>query len=305
MSLTQTSRLVTGDKGFVGQLCMRAWPTAVGLTDLAGGEIDIRDKAALKRALADTSLSEVVHLAGISFVPESVADPLATYQVNFLGTLNLFEALREAGFQGRFIFVSSGDAYGLVQEARLPVDEKTPLLPRNPYAVSKAAAEALCHHWSQTGGFEVMVARPFNHIGAGQSPRFALSDFARQIAVMRNGSIEKKLSVGNLDVTRDFLDARDVVRAYDLLFRHGENAQIYNICSSCEYLLSDLVRRLIKISGLDVSLDVDPSRWRPAEQLRMVGSNAKLIAATSWSPMFDLDEALLQTYRYWENELDA
>jgi len=305
MSLTQTIRLVTGDKGFVGQLCMRAWPMAVGLTDLAGGEIDIRDKAALKRALAGTSLSEVVHLAGISFVPESVAGPLATYQVNFLGTLNLLEALREAGFQGRFIFVSSGDAYGLVQEARLPVDEKTPLSPRNPYAVSKAAAEALCHQWSQTGGFEVMVARPFNHIGAGQSPRFALSDFARQIALMRNGGTEKKLSVGNLNVTRDFLDARDVVRAYDLLFRYGENAQIYNICSSCEYLLSDLVRRLIKISSLDVSLEVDPSRWRPAEQLRMVGSNAKLKAATSWSPLFGLDEALLQTYRYWENELDA
>lgn len=302
MSQVKT-RLVTGDKGFVGQLCLKEWPTAVGLTELAGGEVDIRDKSALVRALSGSSLSEVVHLAGISFVPESVADPLGTYQVNFLGTLNLLEALRETGFKGRFIFVSSGDAYGLVDEQSLPVQEQTPLSPRNPYAVSKAAAEALCYQWSQTGGFEVMVARPFNHIGPGQSARFALSDFARQIARMRDGQAAKTLFVGNIEVTRDFLDARDVVHAYDLMFKAGDNAQTYNICSSREYLLSNLVRRLIKISGLNVSLEVDPSRWRPAEQLRMAGSNAKLIKATGWSPVYDLDETLLQIYRYWENEL--
>jgi GDP-4-dehydro-6-deoxy-D-mannose reductase len=82
---------------------MQAWPTAVGLSELAGGDVDISDKAALKRALAGASLTEVIHLAGISFVPDSVADPLRTYQVNFIGTLNLLECLREIGFSGRFI----------------------------------------------------------------------------------------------------------------------------------------------------------------------------------------------------------
>ena len=298
------TRLVTGDQGFVGTLCMQAWPTAVGLSELAGGDIDISDKAALKRALAGASLTEVIHLAGISFVPDSVADPLRTYQVNFIGTLNLLECLREIGFSGRFIFVSSGDAYGLVPADCLPVHESTPLMPRNPYAVSKAAAEALCYQWSQTSDFEVIVARPFNHIGAGQSERFALSDFAKQIASMRHRPGRNHLSVGNIEVTRDFLDARDVVRAYDLLFKGGSNANVYNICSSKEYLLSDLVRRLIRISGESITIEVDPSRWRPAEQNRMVGSNTKLTNATGWVPAVDLDETLVLIYKYWEQQLE-
>lgn len=298
------NRLVTGDKGFVGTLCMQAWPSALGLSDLAGADVDICDKAALKRALSGANLTEVIHLAGVSFVPDAVADPLRTYQVNFLGTLNLLECLRELGFSGRLIYVSSGDAYGLVPAESLPVLEGTPLLPRNPYAVSKAAAEALCYQWSQAGSFEVMVARPFNHIGPGQSERFALSDFAKQIATMRHLPGPKQLRVGNIEVTRDFLDARDVVRAYDMLFRGGSNANVYNICSSQEYLLSDLVRRLIQISGADIAIEVDASRWRPAEQTRMVGNNTKLSNATGWAPSVDLGETLLQIYQFWEQQLD-
>lgn len=298
-------RLVTGDRGFVGALCLREWPDAVGLSELAGSDVDVRDRDALVRALSGTTFDEVVHLAGISFVPESVADPLGTYGVNFLGTLSLLESLREVGFKGRFLFVSSGDAYGLVDEASLPVTESTPLAPRNPYAVSKAAAEALCYQWSQTGGFEVLVARPFNHIGPGQSERFALSDFARQIVLLVRGGAPRVLLVGNIGVTRDFLDARDVVRAYDMLLEGGVNANVYNICSSREYSLSDLVSRLIEISGQEIAVETDAARWRLAEQRRMLGSNAKLVAATGWAPAFDLDETLIQIYRHWEQQVDA
>jgi GDP-4-dehydro-6-deoxy-D-mannose reductase len=302
------NRLVTGDKGFVGNLCMQTWPNAVGLSELAGAEIDICNKATLKHALSQISvhnpLTEVLHLAGISFVPDAVANPRGTYEVNFLGTLNLLECLQELGFKGRFIYVSSGDAYGLVATEHLPVHEDMPLMPRNPYAVSKAAAEALCYQWSQSSGFEVLVARPFNHIGPGQSERFALSDFAKQIAGMRHSVSEKKLSVGNIEVTRDFLDVRDVVRAYDMLFKGGSNANVYNICSSREYLLSDLVRRLIHISGVDIAIEVDASRWRPAEQTRMVGSHTRLTQATGWAPVVSLDETLLQIYQYWEHRLE-
>jgi GDP-4-dehydro-6-deoxy-D-mannose reductase len=267
--------------------------------------VDVRDKDALVRALSGNAFDEVVHLAGISFVPDSVADPLGTYEVNFLGTLSLLESLREVGFAGRFLFVSSGDAYGLVDEGQLPVTEATALAPRNPYAVSKAAAEALCYQWSQTSGFEVLVARPFNHIGPGQSERFALSDFARQIALLCRGEAPRVLRVGNVEVTRDFLDARDVVRAYDALLKCGVNANVYNICSSREYSLSDLVGRLIKISGQQITVETDAARWRPAEQRRMLGSNAKLVAATGWAPAFDLDETLTQIYRHWEQQVDA
>ena len=298
-------RLVTGDEGFVGRHCLEAWPNALGLTELAGtSTIDICDKASLFQVLSRANVSEVIHLAGVSYVPDSVADPRLTYEVNFLGTLNLLQCLQELGFKGRFLFVSSGDAYGLVPNDHLPVHEEQPLMPRNPYAVSKAAGEALCYQWSQTCGFEVLVARPFNHIGPGQSERFAISNFAKQIVTMRYKDDERKISVGNIEVTRDFLNVQDVICAYNLLFRKGVNANVYNICSSEEYLLSDLVRRLIQISGLEIAIELDPSRWRPAEQPRMIGSNAKLVNATGWAPTVDMDKTLKQIYQYWEHCLE-
>ena len=301
----QQSRLITGDKGFVGGLCMQSWPQAIGLTTLAmDAGVDLRDKAALKKALTPVKLTEVVHLAGVSFVPDSVSDPRKTYEINFLGTLNLLEVLQEIDFRGRFLFVSSGDAYGQVVEEKLPVTEQTQLSPRNPYAVSKAAAEALCYQWSQTAKFDVLIARPFNHIGAGQSERFAISDFAKQIVKMTQPNQEKTLHVGNIEVSRDFLDARDVVRAYDAVLKLGKNSNVYNICSNRESLVSDLVRRLIDISGQNINIEIDPTRWRIADQQRMVGSNAKLVEETGWKPTFDLNETLIQIYQHWEHKLE-
>jgi len=284
---------------------MRSWPEAIGLTTLAMDDlVDIRDKATLKRALKNvTELTEVVHLAGVSFVPESVSNPRKTYEINFLGTLNLLEVLQELGFRGRFLFISSGDAYGQVAEENLPVSEQILLSPRNPYAVSKAAAEALCYQWSQTANFDVVIARPFNHIGAGQSEHFSLSDFAKQIVVMAKNDKEKTLYVGNIEVSRDFLDARDVVRAYEALLKMGKNSSVYNICSNKESLISDLVRKLILISGQSINIEIDTTRWRPSEQKRMVGANAKLVEETGWKPIFDLNETLIQIYKHWEHSL--
>ena len=117
----------------------------------------------------------------------------------------------------------------------MPIRETQPLRPRNPYAVSKVAAEALCYQWSQTGPFEVVMARPFNHIGPGQSERFAISDFAKQIAEIKLGRRPPKLAAGDIDVTRDFTDVRDVVRAYLLLLDKGRSGEAYNVCSGIEH----------------------------------------------------------------------
>jgi len=209
---------VTGENGFVGTKAMRLLPGAHGLGTLQSG-LDLRQRASLHTALKGPLPTHVLHLAGLSFVPDSFKSPEATFDINFLGTLRLLEALAERGFSGRFLFVSSGDAYGATGLENMPITESLPLRPRSPYAVSKAAAEALCFQWSQTGPFEVVIARPFNHIGAGQSPNFAISDFARQIARISAGQQEAVINVGNIEVTRDFSDVNDVLRAYALLLQ--------------------------------------------------------------------------------------
>lgn len=293
--------LITGDHGFVGTHALRMIPGSFGLSQ-AAPKIDIRDKAALLACLHENPPGSVLHLAALSFVPDSFKAPEATFEVNFLGTLRLLEALAETGFKGRFLFVSTGDAYGRVSAEHLPIRETLPLRPRNPYAVSKAAAEALCFQWSQTGPFEVMVARPFNHIGAGQAPSFAISDFARQIAEIGAGKRPPVLRGGNIDVTRDFTDVGDVLRAYELLLARGHNGEIYNVCSGVERSVRSLVERLLDISGVKAEIMNDPTRLRPADQPRVCGSHEKLSQHTGWQPEVSIDETLLNLYRYWENK---
>lgn len=294
--------LVTGDTGFVGQHALADWPGAVGLSTLAP-QVDIRDKAALLACLRAFEPQAVLHLAALSFVPDSFRAPEATFEVNFLGTLRLLEALAETGFKGRFVFVGTGDAYGLVPAQALPITEERALRPRNPYAVSKAAAEALCYQWSQTGPFELMMARPFNHIGAGQAPHFAISDFARQVAEIKAGQRPPLLQVGDIDVSRDFTDVDDVLRAYKLLLAQGQNGEVYNVCSGTERSVRSLLERLLDLAGVEAEIVRDPARLRPADQPRVCGSHEKLTRHTAWQPLVPMDQTLLNLYRYWEKKI--
>lgn len=294
--------LITGDGGFVGRQALARWPSARGLSTFSAG-LDIRDKGALIDCLQDYRPASVLHLAALSFVPDSFRSPETTFEVNFTGTLRLLEALAETGFAGRFLFVGTGDAYGLVPARALPIDEELPLRPRNPYAVSKVAAEALCYQWSQTCGFEVLMARPFNHIGAGQAPTFAMSDFARQIAEIAAGLRPPLLTVGNIDVTRDFIDVLDVLRAYELLLANGHNGEIYNVCSGRERSIRSMIEDLLRLAGVSAEIRIDPQRFRPAEQTRVCGSHEKLSRHTGWQPVVPIEDTLLNLCRYWECEI--
>src|SRR5438445_10667175 len=139
--------LLTGSDGFVGSF-LKCHRPCVPLAD-EDGNVELRDADRGRRAVARIAPDAVIHLAAQSFVPESLARPRETYEINFFGTLNLLEALKAAGFKGRFLFVGSGDSYGIVGSDDLPVDEMHPLRPRSPYAARTAPGEALCHHWAQ------------------------------------------------------------------------------------------------------------------------------------------------------------
>ncbi len=290
--------LLTGANGFVGRYVRAALP-CIPLPD----GLDLRDPAALTAAVASIQPDAVLHLAAQSFVPASFKSPRETFDINLTGTLNLLEALQAAEFRGRMLFVGSGDTYGQVAEAALPVREDHPLRPRNPYAVSKVAAEALCYQWSQTAGFEIVMVRPFNHIGPSQSPRFAIADFARQVTEIRLGRRAPVLQVGDIDVTRDFTDVRDVVRAYSLLLEQGQNGEVYNICSGREYSIRDLLQQLITLAGVEATIEQDPARLRRAEQRRMVASFAALHRDTGWQPAIPMEESLQDLLNDWEKQL--
>lgn len=297
--------LLTGAGGFVGHYVMERLDCVPLL--LNGKTVDIRDDravlTAVKAILKDTGFDAVIHLAAQSFVPESFKDPRTTFEVNFFGTLNLLTALKGVGFGGRLIFVGSGDIYGLVSPDNLPIVEDMPLRPRNPYAVSKVAAEALCYQWSRTEGFEIVMVRPFNHIGPGQSERFVVSSLARQVIEIKRGIKAPVVDVGNIDVTRDFTDVRDIVHAYGLLLDRGVNGMIYNICSGKERVVRNILERLMDIAGIDADIRQDPGRTRAAEQQRVCGSPERLIKDTGWAPRIPFDHTLKDILDYWDGRL--
>ena len=293
--------LLTGADGFVGSALCRE-RACIALAD-EGGNIDLRDAERLRRAVARLKPDAVIHLAAQSFVPASFANPRETYEVNFLGTLNLLEALKDAGFTGRLLFVGSGDAYGIVAPEDLPVDEVHPLRPRSPYAVSKVAAEALCYQWSQTEAFEIVMTRSFNHIGPGQSERFVVADFARQVVAIRKGLLSPMIHTGDIDVTRDFTDVRDVVQAYLVLLERGRRGEVYNVCSGREHSIRDVLTELMALAGVVAAVEKDPLRLRGAEQRRVCGSPRKLERDTGWTQRYSLKTSLTDILSDWEARL--
>lgn len=294
--------LLTGANGFVGTYVQQQ-VACVPFLDSHGASIDLRNAEQVAQGVAAIAPDAVIHLAAQSFVPESFKNPLHTYEVNFLGTLNLLAALKDGGFSGRMLYVGSSDTYGLVDPASLPVVEDAPLRPRNPYAVSKVAAEALCYQWSQTEPFEVVMVRPFNHIGPGQSERFVISDFARQVVEIKGGFRPSLIRVGDIDVTRDFTDVRDVVRAYVLLLERGGNGEVYNVCSGKERSVLSVLESLLRLSGVEAEIVQDAERLRKSEQRRVFGSFAKLHTATGWQPEIPFEQSLKDILTDWEKKL--
>lgn len=294
--------LVLGGTGFVGSHIKSILSSKYDVY-LSGREVDVRNAERVHELVARQMPDEVMHLAAVTTVVESFQNQSETYEINFGGTLNLLMALRQCHFKGRMLYVGSSQVYGSPLVGELPVTEESPLRPLNPYAVSKIAAEALCYQWSQMEKFEIVMARPFNHIGPGQSERFAIADFARQMAEIRLGRRKPVLQVGDIDDTRDFADVRDVVRAYATLLENGHNGNVYNVCSGVERSVRSLIEHLIALANVDVQVEQDASRMRPAELRRLWGSFAKLQTDTGWQPQIKVEQSLVDIMNDWEKKL--
>lgn len=289
--------LIIGHNGFVGTHLQRLMP----IVSLGGDKrVDICNAEQLQSSLAEIQPEAIIHLAAQSNVPQAFKNPQQTYDVNFQGTFNLLQALDRINFRGKLLYISSGEVYGVTQPEMLPVKESYLLRPRNPYAVSKVAAEALCYQWSQEGRFEIVIVRPFNHIGPGQNISFSISNFAKQISDIKKGKSPLVIEVGDLDVTRDFTDVRDVARAYQLLLEHGVNGEIYNVCSGQERSLSSMLEKLLECAHIQPVIKASKERVRTVELRRNYGCCDKLIRETGWKPQIPLLTTLNDILKYWE-----
>jgi GDP-4-dehydro-6-deoxy-D-mannose reductase len=308
---------ITGVAGFVGRHLIRAFREAPG-RELHGGDrldpdaargdpalgphlasyrpLDVDDADALTEWARQTRPDAVVHLAAQASAADSLRDPAGTYRVNALGALHLLEAVRMEAPGATVLLVGSADVYGSGSPGA-GIREDAPLRPRNPYAVSKAAADALGELYARTYGLRVVRTRTFSHTGPGQRPRFALASFADQLARIDAGLLPPEVRVGNLEGVRDYGDVRDVVRAYDRLLTRGEAGEVYNVCTGVGHSLSELLHRLIGLSGVRAEVIRDPERVRARDADQLVGDPARLMSRTGWRPAIPIDRTLEDLYR--------
>ncbi len=290
--------LVTGAGGFVGRVAVTALG-AEGYEVVATGrrpsssvqELDVTDADACREAVAKARPDGVLHLAGMTYLPAVLERQQESFDVNVLGTLNVLAAVAAAAPAARVLSISTCSVFGLVEEGDLPLGEDAPLRAMHPYGVQKIGGEVLCRRYRERG-LDVVVVRPFNHIGPGLHERLSVAHFARQIVDAEEGVREPVLKVGNLTARRDFTDVRDVVRAYLALLCLEQPPPLVHVASGVSIPMSEVLETLCSQARVSLSVETDPSRLRPLDTPDLVGDASLLRERCGWAPRFPIAECL-------------
>ena len=295
--------MITGGTGFVGRrLCRRlreALPTGSrmvvaghsgfsGQQGVSDVQIDLENAASVDAAVAEVLPDFVIHLAARSSVGQAITTAGATWAVNLTGSLALARAMAAHTPEATLLYASSSEVYGGAFNDGAVSEDVIPQ-PVSAYARSKQAAEMMFA--DVLGRCKLIVARPSNQSGPGQDPRFVLPSFAEQI---RSGAAE--IHVGNLAAMRDFMHVDDAIDAYMALIVAAPSLpdrSLFNIASGVPRRISDLLERMLELSGSEASVIVDPDRLRPVDVPVACVDATRLTEATGWRPTRGIDQILL------------
>ena len=268
-------------------------------------EVDLLDATAVQDAYRQVQPDYVFHLAGQASVAQSWAHPWQTFEANVRAQMNLFDAAVKLGQPQRALAIGSADEYGSASLPGVPLSENAPLLPANPYGVSKVAQDLLAYQYFRGYGLPVVRVRPFNHIGPRQNEGFVASSFARQIVEAELGLREPSIQVGNLEARRDFCDVRDVVRAYFLALTAGLPGEVYNIGSGRAIAIGELLRILLEMARCRVTVHTDPNLLRPSDAAEVLCDSRRLREQTGWVPEISIERTLADLLAYWRDRLQS
>ena len=261
--------------------------------------LNLLDFSALKIAITSFAPHYILHLASLSSVGASWKDPVNCFMNNTNIFLNLVESIRESGISCRILSIGSSEEYGNVTQNDIPLTEQKQLHPGSPYAIARVSQEMLSQCYVASMGLDIVLTRSFNHIGPRQKEVFVIPSFIRQILDgIEAGKQTIAVSSGNLAIVRDFLDVRDVVRAYYALLINGRKGELYNVCSGNGHTLQHILETIAEIAGVTVSPTVDPGKIRPSDNMIIIGDNTKLCTETGWKPTYTLRQTLKDMLHY-------
>jgi GDP-4-dehydro-6-deoxy-D-mannose reductase len=255
--------LITGFSGFVGKHFLEYLETLHSPVSVLGVDIvppdfgldrlhhmqcdfekmDLLDREGIEKIILQFQPNYILHLASYSSVAFSWQNPVKSFQNNTNIFLNVLEAVHSINSKVRILSIGSSEEYGDLAAGHAKFREEDTLHPVSPYAVARVSQEMLSKVYAKGYGLDIVMTRSFNHIGPGQKEIFVIASFTKRLVEMKKeGATSPKLMTGDISLIRDFVDVRDVVRAYDGLLKKGRKGEIYNICTGVGHSLKELIQ---------------------------------------------------------------
>tara|TARA_B100000287_G_scaffold251367_1_gene236180 strand:+ start:43 stop:924 length:882 start_codon:yes stop_codon:yes gene_type:complete len=237
---------------------------------------DITSKSNCIDIIKKTQPNYLINLAGVSFVPNSDLEKM--YKVNLLGPLNIMESLVQTNVNPiNILFASSAQLYNYCDGEM--ISEKSNICSVNHYSNSKMSMEKMLDFYKTD--FNINILRPFNYTGLGQNDNFIVPKIVSHFKNKKT-----KIHLGDIDVSRDFSDVRDVVDAYFRVMKYSLNSEYFNICSGKSIFIRDLLDMVSNITNHSLEIVQDESFKRKNLIKHLLGDNSKL-KSIGWSPFFD------------------
>lgn len=305
--------LVFGVNGFVGahlthELCAHGYEVVgtdvqesarvAELADYRPG--DITDAVSVTKLCKWAAPDVIVNLAAVSSVGASWRNPQLTMELNVNGTLNVLEAARALDPLPKVLLIGSSEEYS---PSDAPLSEESPTDATNPYGISKMAQERFADAYADRFGLKVYRTRSFNHAGPGQAPVFVLPSWCKQAAEIDASGKPGVMSVGNLEVARDFTDVRDVVRAYRLLIESDHADEVFNIGSGTALPLREILATITGFSSQPIEVQVDPALLRPSDNPVICCDARKAHTLLGWEPEIPFAQTLRDIFDEFRAEL--
>jgi GDP-4-dehydro-6-deoxy-D-mannose reductase len=264
--------------------------------------VNLLDYDQLYSVMKNFAPDYILHLASYSSVAYSWKHPKESFRNNTNIFLNMATAINKINVDCRILSVGSSEEYGNVSEEDVPLKEDRVLNPNSPYAVARVSQEMLAKLFSDNYHMNIVLTRSFNHIGPYQDERFVVPSFIRRILDIRNaGNKVGVIETGDTSIVRDFVDVRDVVRAYYLLLHNGVQGQMYNVCSGRGVSLQQIIEIISRYLDMEIDTKVNREYVRPSDNRIMIGSAEKIKMELGWSPRIKLEDSLIDMIENMKN----
>ena len=308
--------LITGFSGFVGQhllshlLALNNDAVIIGIDmndplfvfpkSVQFKKINLLDEENVNELIRDVGPDVIIHLASFSKVSESWLNPISSFKNNTNIFLNIIEAVRKNGLNTKFLSIGSSEEYGIVDATAVPLREENALNPNSPYSVARVSQEWMSKVYAKGYNMKVIITRSFNHYGLFQHDNFVIPSMVRQLCEIKNKNEKSSLSVGNIDVIRDFIHVSDVVKAYSLLLNKGISGEVYNICTGRGISLREVIRIISNKLNIKPEIIINKDLYRPNDNPIIIGDNKKLFQL-GWKPEISLEQGLDEMIEFYLN----